>query len=259
MGDNMVISTTEREGKYIAPPWIKYPTYPEKSVFWKTGTGAEYLLDFKKNVENMDEYLKIFPKAPTFLEDIEPSDSLNIETNNYLHSSSKPLFIKLWSEDAKPKYDIDINEVKDGIIMYDTLLYDKSKHIHIGNKKYDSVNGILQLLESELNKKSNIVWEELKYTVLLNAIYYKFVTDINFTKEVIKTGNSTIIFKSDNLELGVQETDDGKYIGKNLLGLAVMELRDVLSLVYEHYDEIDWNVSGNPYSEEHCSCMHNHG
>jgi predicted NAD-dependent protein-ADP-ribosyltransferase YbiA (DUF1768 family) len=114
-------------------------------------------------------------------------------------------------------------------------------------------------LESELNKKSNIVWEELKYTVLLNAIYYKFVTDINFTKEVIKTGNSTIIFKSDNLELGVQETDDGKYIGKNLLGLAVMELRDVLSLVYEHYDEIDWNVSGNPYSDEHCSCMHNHG
>ena len=48
----MVISMTLREGKYIAPPWIKYPTYPEQSSFWKSGTGAEYLLKYKENVEN---------------------------------------------------------------------------------------------------------------------------------------------------------------------------------------------------------------
>ena len=51
----MVITMTVRDGKYIAPPWIKYPTFPEQSSFWKSGTGAEYLLKYKENVENEEE------------------------------------------------------------------------------------------------------------------------------------------------------------------------------------------------------------
>lgn len=254
----MVISLTVREGKYIAPPWIKYPTYPEQSSFWKSGTGAEYLLKFKENVENMDDYLKIFPKAPTFSQDLTPSESLSQEVREFLESPTKPLFIKLWKDDAKPKYDVDVNEGKSIVFMFDTLLYDESKHIHIGTKTYSSANEILELVESELNKQSPELWNELKYTVLINAIYYKFVTDINFTKEVIKTKDSVIVFKSDNLEWGVQETEDGKYLGNNLLGLATMELRDVLTEVYKNYDDIDWDLSGNPYSEEHCTCGHGH-
>ena len=254
----MVITMTVRDGKYIAPPWIKYPTFPEQSSFWKSGTGAEYLLKYKENVENEEEYLKIFPKAPTFTKEITPSESLSEEVKEYLTSSSKPLFIKLWRDDAKPKYDVDINERKDLIFMFDTLLYDESRHIHIGTKAYSSANEIVELVESELRKKSTDLWEELKYTVLLNAIYYKFVTDINFTKEVIKTNDRIIVFKSDNLEWGVQETEEGRYVGKNLLGLAVMELRDVLTPVYENYDDIDWELSGDPYSEERCTCGHVH-
>ena len=254
----MVISMTVRAGKYIAPPWIKYPTFPEHSSFWKSGTGAEYLLKYKENLENEEEYLKLFPKAPTFTQDLIPSDSLSKETKDYLKSSTKPLFIKLWKEDGKPKYDVDVNERKDLIFMFDTLLRDESAHIHIGNKTYSSANEIIELVESELTKQSPEIWDELKYTVLLNAIYYKFVTDINFTKEVIKTKDAMIVFKSDNLDWGVQETDDGKYVGKNLLGLATMELRDVLTPVYKHYDEIDWELSGDPYSEEHCMCGHVH-
>ena len=156
------------------------------------------------------------------------------------------------------KANVDINERNDVIFMFDTLLYDESRHIHIGTKAYSSANEIVELVESELRKKSTDLWEELKYTVLLNAIYYKFVTDINFTKEVIKTKDRIIVFKSDNLEWGVQETEEGRYVGKNLLGLAVMELRDVLTPVYENYDDIDWELSGDPYSEERCSCGHVH-
>ncbi len=253
----MVITRTLREGKYIAPPWIKYPTYPKNSSFWKSGSGAEYLLKYKENIDDEEEYLKIFPIAPTFMDDLTPSESLSEETKKYLSSSSKPLFIKLWKEDAKAKYVFDVDNNKDVIIMFDTLLYDTSSHIHIGNKGYSSANEIVELAEAEL-KNAPQVWEELKYTVLLNAIYYKFVTDINFTKEVLNTKDRIIVFKSENLELGVQETDDGNFLGKNLLGLAVMELRDVLVEIYANYDDIDWNLSGNPYSEEHCTCNHLH-
>lgn len=243
---------------YIAPPWIKYPTYPKESSFWKSGSGAEYLLKFKDHVENEEEYLKIFPKAPTFTEEIKAADFLSDEAKEYLESSSRPIFMKLWKSDAKPKYVNDVNERNDKIIMYDTLIYDTSSHIHIGSKSYDSAIEIVNLLETELKNISSELWDELKYSALLNAVYYKFITDINFTKEVINTKDYRIVFESENLELGVEEKDDGQYVGKNLLGLAVMEIRDVLKEVYKNYDKIDWEISGHPYSVEHCACGHVH-
>lgn len=244
--------------KYIAPPWIKYPTYPEKSSFWKTGSGAEYLIKYNETINDKEEYLKIFPQAPSFKEDIMPADSLDEELKNYLESPKKALIIKLWQSDARPKYQIDLTDKKNQIFMYDTLYFDKSAHIHIGTKSYDSANEIVELLEKELQSISPNLWDNLKYTVLINALYYKLVTDINFTKEVIKTEGKDIIFKSDNLELGVQEDENGNYVGNNLLGLAVMEIRDVLVKVYKNYDLIDWDISGDPYSRVRCACGHVH-
>ncbi len=88
----------------------------------------------------------------------------------------------------------------------------------------------------------------------INSLYYKLVTDINFINEVIKTGEHDIIFKSDNLEYGVEE-NDGNIIGKNLRGLAIMEIKDQLRRVYENYEDIDWNLSGGAYSKQRCACM----
>ncbi|MBR0472054.1 MAG: hypothetical protein IJI98_05090 [Methanosphaera sp.] len=244
--------------KYLAPPWIKYPTYPEKSSFWKTGSGAEYLIKYNETINDKEEYLKIFPKAPSFKESAVPSESVSDEVKEYLQSPEKALIINLWQKDAKPKYDKITAEKKNVIFMFDTLFFDQSAHIHVGTKTYDSANEIVELLEKELQSKSPDLWEELKYTVIINALYYKLATDITFTKQVIRTDGQDIIFKSDNLELGVQEDDEGNYIGKNLLGFAVMEIRDVLKEVYANYDLIDWDISGDPYSIERCTCGHVH-
>ncbi len=73
----------------------------------------------------------------------------------------------------------------------------------------------------------------------INSLYYKLVTDINFINEVIKTGEHDIIFKSDNLEYGVEE-NDGNIIGKTLR-VAIREIRDQLRRVYKNYEDIDWN------------------
>ncbi len=244
--------------KYIAPPWIKYPTFPEKSDFWRSGSAAEYLIKFNDNVSYMDKYLSIFPKAPTFVDDLVPSDSLSSETISFLEDSTRPLFVKLWSCDGKAKYDFNINEDKgSAIFMYDTILFDKSSHIHIGTKSFDSVDEIVSLLEGEYKEKYPILWDELKYTFYLNSLYYKILTDINFTLELIKTGSNPIIFKSSNLEWGVEE-DNGVLHGKNLFGLAMMEIRDVVVDVYKNYDLIDWDISGEPFSKKRCMCGHAH-
>lgn len=245
------------DDKYIAPPWIKYPTAPEKSDFWRNGSGAEYLIKFNKNITDKDKYYKIFPKAPTFTQELEPSTSLSEDAQELIKSTLKPLFIKLWTRDGKPKYNIDFNKDKNYIQMYDTIYKDTTHHIHIGTKTYDSAKEIISLIENDLKSKSPELWNELKYTLYLNALYYKIVTDINFTKELIKTKDRCIVFKSDNLEWGVT-IDDGKLIGQNLFGFAMMEIRDVLCDVYENYDLIDWDLSGSPYSKERCSCNHVH-
>ncbi|OED29861.1 NADAR family protein [Methanosphaera sp. WGK6] len=248
---------SDEQKTYIAPPWIKYPTYPEKSNFWRTGTGAEYLIQFNENVNDKDEYYKIFPKAPSFGDKIIADDSLSENTKKLLGDSTKPLFINLWSSTGKPKYNIDFNKNNDYIFMYDQLIKDESTHIHIGTDKYSSAKEIISVIENNFRNKSDKIWEELKYTVYINALYYKIVTDINFTKELIKTGDKGIVFKSDNLEWGVEE-ENGKFIGKNLFGLAMMEIRDVLNAVYKNYDKIDWDLSGDPYSKERCMCSHMH-
>ncbi|MDD6286363.1 MAG: hypothetical protein PUA60_06710 [Methanobacteriaceae archaeon] len=243
--------------KYIAPPWIKYPTTPKNSSFWKTGTGAEYLVKYNKQIENRIEYEKLFPVAPTFASEISPSESLNDDTVRYLTSKSKPLFIKLWREDGKPKYDLDVNNDGENIFMYDTIYKDTSYHIHIGTGTYSSVKEIIELSEEDFSDKPSVVWDQLKYTVYLNALYYKIIADINFTRELIKTGDHPILFKSDNLEFGIIE-DDGKYRGHNYFGLAMMEIRDVVKDVFKNYDMIDWDISGQQYSKERCMCNHLH-
>ena len=74
------------DDKYIAPPWIKYPTAPEKSDFWRNGSGAEYLIKFNKNITDKDKYYKIFPKAPTFTQEVEPSTSLSEDAQELIKS-----------------------------------------------------------------------------------------------------------------------------------------------------------------------------
>lgn len=243
--------------KYIAPPWIKYPTNPKESDIWKDGSCAEYLVKYNKNVEDKNTYLKLFPKAPTFTDEIKPDNTLPESVQEFFKVKEKPKFIKLWQSNAKPKYEFDPKINSKTVIMYDDILFDTSSHIHIGKDKFDSTEEIVLLLENEFKSLGEQFWDTIKYTFYINALYYKIVSDINFTKELIKTKDSPIVFKSTNLEWGVEEDND-KVHGKNLFGLAMMEIRDVVRKVYENYDLIDWNLSGEPYTKERCMCNHQH-
>lgn len=241
--------------KYIAPPWIKYPTNPKKSDVWRTGSCAEYLIKFNENVDDKEEYLKIFPEAPSFTDEIKPSDTLSDVTCDFIEDPKRPIFIKLWQSDGKPKYTFDDKIDSNTIVMYDEILFDTSSHIHIGKDKFDSVEEIVALLESEFKSLGEEFWDEIKYTFYINALYYKIVSDINFTNELIKTRDNPIVFKSANLEWGIDQDND-KVFGKNLFGLAMMEIRDVVKDVYANYDLIDWDLSGEPYTKKRCMCNH---
>ena len=249
--------------KYLAPPWIKYPYAPRDSSFWKDGSGAEYLIKYNEYVKDKDNYEDIFPRAITFMDDINPSSNLSDDFKEYLKSSKKPLFIRLWSEDAKPKYDPEYVEGKYNI-MYDTIFTEK-KHIPVATDHFHSIGEIITLVKESLDEldmdeaRRSKLWDEIKYTVYLNALYYKLIDDINLVKEIIKMEGRILACYSDNLEFGLSKKEDGTLVGQNLMGRAMMEFRDHIIDVYRHYDEIDWDKSGKPHSVEMCRCLlHNH-
>jgi hypothetical protein len=249
--------------KYLAPPWIKYPYAPKESSFWKDGSGAEYLIKYKEYVKDTDDYDEMFPKAITFTGQVTPSDNLSDNFKNYLKSPKKPLFIKLWTPDAKPKYNPEYVKCK-YTIMYDTIFTEK-KHIPVGKDHFHSIGEIITLVKESIKQldltenEYEQLWDEIKYTVYLNALYYKLTDDINLIKEIIKMEGRIIACYSDNLEFGVQEKDDDTLVGDNLMGLAMMEFRDHIIDVYRHYEDIDWDLSGKPHSVEMCRCLlHNH-
>ena len=249
--------------KYLAPPWIKYPFAPAESDFWKDGSGAEYLIKYNEYVRDIDDYGSIFPKAITFMNNVEASSNVSDNFKEYLQSAKKPLFIKLWTPDGKPKYDPEYVKGKYSI-MYDTI-FTENKHIPLGKTHYHNINEIVALVKKSLDEMNltaterDVLWDEMKYTVYLNALYYKLADDINFINELVKMDGRVIACYSDNLEYGLQEKSDGSLIGSNLMGIATMELRDHLMEVYKNYSRIDWTISGKPNSVKRCTCsVHTH-
>lgn len=248
-----------KDEKYFAPPWIKYPTCPKESSFWTDGSGAEYIVKYNEHVDDKDEYEKIFPKTITFKDGMDASDNFDENTINYLNSDSKPFFIKLWSRDGHAKYDPEYIENK-YVIMYDDILI-KNSTIYIGKNHYHSIDEVIKLVEDSIKSMDltrdeyEKVWNEIKYTVYLNIVYYKLVDDINLVNEIIKTKDNVIACFSENLDFGLEKLDDGTLVGNNLMGLAMMEIRDELIESYKHYDDIDWEISGKPNSIKRCQCM----
>lgn len=244
---------------YFAPPWLKYPNCPKESAFWKDGNGAEYLLEYKKNVTEDEEYLKYFPKAITFADEIEASESLSQPTRDYLASDKKPIFLKLWTPKGEivPKPCMEEGKY---IIMYETLFTDKSV-IPIGTEHYHSVYEIIDAVKEDImnldipEEDKNTIWDELEYTVCLNAVYYKFVTEIKFVKELKRTKDKSIVCHSENLRYGVQINDDGTFTGENYMGAVIMQVRDEINRAYENYQYIDWDISGGPSSVDFCNCV----
>ena len=72
-------------------------------------------------------------------------------------------------------------------------------------------------------------WEVYRYSVLLNAAYFKIMADDELTQNLLETGDEPLIYISDDEE--------------NLFGRALMEIRDEIRRICKNEDLIDWEYS----------------
>ncbi len=106
----------------------------------------------------------------------------------------------------------------------------------------------IKALGKKVKNFDQILWDKTKYSIVLNGNYYKFSQNKSMRDFLLSTGDKLLVEASplDTIwGIGLSENDPKAYQpslwrGKNLLGFALMEVRDELQNVYKHYDMIDW-------------------
>ena len=102
----------------------------------------------------------------------------------------------------------------------------------------------MKALGRKVKNFEEAVWDEAKYPIVLNGNYLKFTQNPGLRKFLISTGESVIVEASPfdavwGIHMGQEEEDilnPLKWRGENLLGFALMEVRDEIRRVWNNAD-----------------------
>ncbi len=106
----------------------------------------------------------------------------------------------------------------------------------------------MKALGKKIKKFNQEDWDAAKYSIVLNGNYHKFSQNEEMMAFLIGTGNKILVEASplDTIwGIGLSENNSKAHNpttwrGSNLLGFALMEVRDELKRVYANYDKINW-------------------
>lgn len=240
------MSKHPEEGKYAAPRWLVYPELSAWTIGWRMGYGEDYAMNAPWYGPESE---KLFPKPLNWL--FKPQEC------RFKHI---PLLGYMWTEDGKPKYSqigrdyIVVNDfitlTDEGDFRHNQFTFTSVEHgilfAKVGLFHVDEGTGKEQLEDLKPVKFSDdeeAYWQNFKYTVCLNVLYYKVMQDEELKERLLATGDKSLVYESDD-EWGGEE---------NLFGFALMELRDEIRRLYKNEGLIDWKFTEylkykNPYA-----------
>ena len=235
-------------GKYAAPRWLVYPELDPYTIGWRMGYGEAYAMNEPWPDE---EFNRLFPKPKNWLFDpLEHGFKTLIPLGYFWEDDGKPKYSKI-TDDAMEVNGFITVEQDDGLFQYNANHFSSIEHAVLAAKyatfgKTHIRNTKLYVLKRgfELTRDEIEFWNKMKYSVLLNACYYKIMNNENLKRKLLDTGDATLVYVSDD-EWGCEE---------NLFGFALMELRDEIRRLYQNEDLIDWGYTEflkncNPYKE----------
>ena len=140
-------------------------------------------------------------------------------------------------------------------MMYNKALLFDDKKIAEEILNNNQPKAIKELGRKVSNFKDEI-WDKVKYTIILKGNYYKFSQNNDLINFLLNTKNKVLVEASPYDKVwGIKMKYDNENIenpffwqGENLLGFALMEVRDEIKRVYKNYDIIDWNSFNNKYN-----------
>ena len=92
------------------------------------------------------------------------------------------------------------------------------------------------------------LWDKMKYKIVFTGNYYKFSQNADLRNFLLSTKNKVLVEASPYDKVwGIKMKYDDENIenpfcwkGENLLGFALMQVRDEIKRVYKNYDFVDW-------------------
>lgn len=106
----------------------------------------------------------------------------------------------------------------------------------------------MKALGKKVKNFDQAIWDKAKYSIVLNGNYYKFAQNKEMRDFLLSTGDQILVEASPlDTIWGIGMTEDDpkandpvKWKGKNLLGFALMEVRNELRRLYKNYNKINW-------------------
>jgi len=263
----------------MPPIWMMYPDISQFSIGWRMGYGEGYKWDLydwyeKLTIEEKTDYDEMFPKPKFWEEELDDNyyDLISFwEKNGEMkHSIGKLFNLENYNEleyfyfwKPKPnvigkyclgqwqmsKFSVDTEEYTcaEQYMMAEKARLFKDKEIEEKIMNASEPNE-MKKLGKEVKNFDKTIWDKVKYSIVLNGNYYKFSQNPEMRDFLLSTGNKILVEASplDKIwGIGLREEDVNAknplaWRGKNLLGFALMELRDDLKKVYSNYHKIDW-------------------
>ena len=150
--------------------------------------------------------------------------------------------------------DITFNCMEKYMMYNKALLFDDKK------TAYEILKSNQPKAIKELGRKVNNfngdVWDKIKYTIVITGNYHKFSQNADLRNFLLSTKNKILAEASPYDKVwGIKMKYDDENIenpflwkGENLLGFALMEVRDEINKVYKNYDIIDWQYFYTQYN-----------
>ncbi len=218
------------EGKYPAPVWLAFPQLSPWTMGWKMIVAEDYAI----NLQHLSkEYHELFP-MPKYWQ-------FSFSENPY---KPYPPIGYFWNRDGKTKY----QNTSEGIEVNDFITLEDEKEFDSGNFSFKSIEHAealskalyferypgkdedLDVLEEfEFSPEEEKTWDIYRYSVLLNAGYFKIMQDDELKQKLLETGDEPLIYICDDEE--------------NLFGRALMEIRDEIRRICKNEDLIDWEYT----------------
>lgn len=264
--------------EHMPPPWMRYPTIPQGSIGWRMGYGESYLDEYCawKNTltaEQKQQHKLLFPKPVCW--DLSESHLLQrdkfwiyrwrgithekhrtaAEHGPYLffwghHHSGRGVSKSCLSQWYDCPFRIGVTQyscmeqymmAKKALLFHDTAT--EKKIMEAASPKE------IKSLGRSVSGFDEQVWNQFKYYIVLTGNFYKFTQHPELRKFLMNTGNTVLVEASPQDRIwgiGLPETSRdarqySKWRGENLLGFALMEVREEIMRVWGNDGYVNWD------------------
>ena len=241
LGDWLEKLTEEEQNKY-------QEIFPNP-IFWREYYNEEY--DFE-DIEDFEcEYVQLWSK----------NGKMKYSIDTIINNDKNKDFLFFWKPSANTTdksclgqwqpshFEVDIEEYTcaEQYMMAEKARLFEDKEIE-EQIMQTSEPKEMKALGKKVKKFDQTVWDKAKYSIVLNGNYYKFAQNKEIRDFLLSTEDKILVEASPldtiwGIGLGEENPKSHNpqtWRGKNLLGFALMEVRDELKKVYKNYDKINW-------------------